>query len=324
MAFTYNKYSEKLQFVNTTILNILESGNWGKWVKEWSSSDGDLMTPSNPLSHAEYRGGNRIILACTMLAEGYENNIWATSAQLKQAGLYPTSSSKGQWVTVFFPNFARITNEKGEQVSKLVGVRPHSLVNFNTDFVAESKAAKVSVAEIVAQHRAKYADVKRNNTPIEHIEHIIDQYLSKTGIKTGVGEPSYSPALDRINMPNLSNFSDEVSYYSTFLHECGHSTGHEKRLNRLKSCSFGSEEYAKEELIAELFSVYASSVLGLEYKLENHANYLGDWSKGLRGDAGYFISAANKAEHALSYFLRQSGQYASEVTGVMEEEKVTA
>lgn len=73
----------------------------------------------------------------------------------------------------------------------------------------------------------------------------------------------YSISKDEIVIPEKSQFVDGESYYGTMLHEMTHSSGHESRLNRLKPAAFGSEEYAREELVAELGSALLASRYGM-------------------------------------------------------------
>lgn len=94
-----------------------------------------------------------------------------------------------------------------------------------------------------------------------------------------MGQAFYHPQKDYISLPPQENFKDIHSFYATALHELGHSTGHPQRLNRFKNSTldFGSPEYAKEELCAELFSFLQGQKLALPFDFSQHTSYLKDW-----------------------------------------------
>ena len=114
----------------------------------------------------------------------------------------------------------------------------------------------------------------------------------------------YSPRQDSIHLPEINRFHTMQDYYATALHEIAHSTGHESRLNRKMIGVFGTSEYAKEELRAELASVfmqldYDISVVGKHF--ENHAAYLQSWLKSVRDDQKEFFAALTDAEKISQY-----------------------
>ena len=97
-------------------------------------------------------------------------------------------------------------------------------------------------------------------------------------------------------------------YYSTTFHEITHSTGHQNRLNRLQSgqvAAFGSEEYSKEELVAEIGSAALMNLLGIETikTFRNTAAYIQSWLNVLKNDNKFIVSASSKAEKAVNFIL---------------------
>lgn len=97
-------------------------------------------------------------------------------------------------------------------------------------------------------------------------------------------------------------------YYSTTFHELTHSTGHKNRLDRLKSgqnAAFGSENYSKEELVAEIGSASIMNLLGIETKktFRNSAAYIQNWLQVLKNDSKFIVSAAGRAEKAVNYIM---------------------
>lgn len=143
----------------------------------------------------------------------------------------------------------------------------------------------------------------------ETAEKVIADYIAREGI-TIEHEPGnrayYQPSTDKVVLPLMEQFAESSEYYSTLFHELTHSTGHEKRLNRLAApAHFGSEDYSKEELIAEI----GASALVNHCKLEtpqsfrNNTAYIQNWLSVLRNDKRFIVSAAGKAEKAVNYIL---------------------
>ena len=106
----------------------------------------------------------------------------------------------------------------------------------------------------------------------------------------------------------MEQFKELAEYYSTAFHELTHSTGHPSRLNRLtKVACFGSEDYSKEELVAEIGAAALVNHAGLETSssFRNSAVYVQSWLKALRDDKRLIVSAAGQAEKACNLILNQ-------------------
>ena len=100
----------------------------------------------------------------------------------------------------------------------------------------------------------------------------------------------------------MEQFTSTAAYYSTAFHELTHSTGNEKRLNRLNhAVCFGTEDYSKEELIAEIGAAALVNHAGLEtsLSLRSNAAHIQNWLGVLRGDKRFIVSAAGKAGKAV-------------------------
>jgi antirestriction protein ArdC len=132
--------------------------------------------------------------------------------------------------------------------------------------------------------------------------------MKRDGLKLGHGgdRAFYSPARDAVQMPNRDQFESPEAYAGTLLHELGHATGGENRLNRPLSNGFGTSEYAREELVAELCSAFASAETGVQFDDKNHAAYIGSWLEALRGDKHAVFAAAKDASKAVDYLLEKS------------------
>ena len=140
-------------------------------------------------------------------------------------------------------------------------------------------------------------------------ETIIDHYRNRSGVTLEHREGDracYCPSADTITLPTLAQFAQTAEYYSTAFHEMVHSTGHASRLNRLeKTAFFGSEAYSKEELIAEIGASALVHHAGLEtaHSFRNSAAYIQSWLSVLKSDKRFIVSAAGKADKAVSLIL---------------------
>lgn len=145
--------------------------------------------------------------------------------------------------------------------------------------------------------------------PDEAAEAIAHDYLTRSGVRLIHEEGNrafYRPSTDSITLPLLAQFKDTAEYYSTLFHEMTHSTGHSSRLDRLtKVAAFGSEDYSKEELVAEIGAAALVNHAGLETSssFRNSAAYVQSWLKALQNDKRLIVSAAGQAEKACSLIL---------------------
>lgn len=150
--------------------------------------------------------------------------------------------------------------------------------------------------------------------PIEAAEKIKEEYKIREGIRIDemvTNEAYYNPTRDYIKVPCKEQYKNIEEFYSTVFHEIVHSTGHKSRLDRMGSgaslASFGSEDYSKEELIAEIGSTTLLNILGIETKksFRNSAAYIQNWLQILRNDTKFIVSASGKAEKAIKYILHE-------------------
>ena len=149
--------------------------------------------------------------------------------------------------------------------------------------------------------------------PIEKAESILQDYWAREQINVEHvkgNKAFYSPMLDMIQLPLFEQFKDANEYYSTAFHESVHSTMKESRCNRAeerknKLVAFGSEEYSKEELVAELGSASLMNIIGIETKksFKNSTAYIQSWIRVLKNDVKFIVSASSKAEKAVNYIL---------------------
>ena len=144
--------------------------------------------------------------------------------------------------------------------------------------------------------------------PIQEAEALITAYTEREEIRIGYGGDSayYSPAFDCIQLPERFQFSEKSGeFYSTAFHEIAHSTGAKHRLDRLTGDRFGSANYSKEELVAEISAAGMLNLLNIESPatFTNSAAYIQSWIKALKNDVKMIVVASGKAEKAIQYII---------------------
>ncbi|EWS66578.1 DNA primase TraC [Hydrogenophaga sp. T4] len=264
--------------------------------------------PMNPTTGKRYKGINAIHL----MAQGRGDSRWLTYKQAEAVGAQVKRGERG--TPVQYWKFADeqeardaqgrpVLDAKGEPVKEKVMLeRPR--VFFATVFNAEQIEGLPPL-----QRKEQTWDAQ------ERAEAILA--ASGADIRHGAGDRAfYRPASDSIHLPEKGQFPSADRYYATALHELGHWTGHESRLNRDLVHPFGSEGYAKEELRAEIASMILGDELGIGRDPGQHAAYVGSWVKALEDDPLEIFRAAADAEKIQGYVL------AFEQKLTQEQEKV--
>lgn len=226
---------------------------------------------------------------------------YITFNQCKAEGGSIKKGAKGK--PVVFWKQTKITekdSETGEEKEKLIPLLKYYTVFHIND--CEGIEPKWNVEED-----------RPNANPIEEAEAIVTAYQDREQLRidrTDISDRAYySPSRDYICVPTIEQFTETAEYYSTLFHEMTHSTGHTSRLNRFTgkaaNAAFGSEEYSKEELIAEIGAASLVNHCGIENKssFRNSAAYLQGWLRALKNDPSLIISAAGKAEKAYEYII---------------------
>jgi antirestriction protein ArdC len=138
--------------------------------------------------------------------------------------------------------------------------------------------------------------------PIERAEKLVA--ASKAHIDHGGNEAYYNVTKDKIQLPEMEQFDTAANYYATLLHEIGHWTGHDSRLDRELKNDFGTEKYAKEELRAEIASLMLGSEMQIGHEFGKHAAYVDNWIKILKDDPYELFKASADAQKIFDFMLK--------------------
>lgn len=290
------------------IIEMLEQGNVA-WQKPWASTGTSLLTPANGKSGRRYRGANNVILLFEQLRNGYNDPRWYTFKQISEIeGAKLRKGSKGIKIEFWTDKVKdkEASQEAGEDVyKKLEKPILRYFVVFNATMIEGLEPYKASIPTWDPVERAENI-ANANGVPVIH-----DQG----------NRCFYSPSKDEIHMTPRAAFSNSSDYYTTLLHEVGHSTGHHSRLGRAISNRFGTEEYAKEELRAELASMFLCRDINLnsEYTDASHAGYIKSWIKVLKEDHNEIFRAAADAEKICDYLLERERLLVKQVINTEEQ-----
>lgn len=266
-------------------------GNPGIWEKPWfMNAAGISCTPSNFSTKRKYSGFNVFNLEITRLIAGYSSNKWITFNQCANLGGSVLKGSKGTSIIIYNPPKFKEDEINGEK--KDVMIRPPYFGSGYVFNIEQTTLKDDSVPEIVK----KYSTIEEVETIIKKTGAVIREIPSNRAY--------YSPGDDSITLPVIDQFKSVEEYYGTKFHELVHWTGNKSRLNRsIESSSFGSESYSREELVAEIGSVFLKTETGINDKVDNAAAYIKNWWSVIKEDRGSLIDACGKAQKATNFIL---------------------
>ena len=297
------------------------------WHKGWIGGGSRFGLPQN-ISGRTYEGSNAFLLFLHTAEKGYKAPVYMTYGQLHREGAQVLKGEKA--VPVFKWGFSikdkdgkKVTEEEFHNMTddekKECKRRPFLKIypEFNIDQTNMSEVNKEKYDAVVSQFSK--TDVP-TITDGMYVNKAIDRMMEKQEwvckIQYDKEEKGayYSPAKDIVVLPTKAQFrihpddpeecfKDGQEYYGTALHEMAHSTGHPSRLDRLKPTAFGSPEYAKEELVAELTSAMVGNTLGFDRRIsDNNVAYLQNWTSALRKEPKFIVSVmadVNKASRII-------------------------
>lgn len=302
-----NKSDEILKKFADMMVKIIKKANANNWKKGWMGVNGSIQGLPQNISGRTYSGGNSFFLMFNTAEKGYKTPVYMTFKQAKEQNLHVKSGEKSvpifKWgLSIKDENGKRVSEEDYNAMSQeeraTMDVRPFPKMFhvFNIDQTNLEEVNKKRYDAIVARFQTPGQEVK--DTEGMYVNEALDRMFEQKAWHANIqydkpaDQAFYRPSTDTIVLPMKEQFKlgktpeevyhDGMEYYSTALHEMAHSTGHESRLDR-KFGAQGTDNYAHEELIAEMTSALVGSTMGFDRKiLENNANYLSGWLSRLR------------------------------------------
>ena len=300
------------QFADRIIQRIREGT--ATWQKPWQP--GERVLPENLATGRGYTGGNSLYLADAAERRGFADNRWATYRQIQALGGHVRKGERGEQV-VFFQRDRRVLqrDENGKPKRDAEGKRVYrreplkspvwrTYTVFNAEQTGGLNLARPETARPTWHaHRRADAVIEASGVPVRHV----------------AGDRAfYHMKRDEIVLPRRIQFPSANHYYQTALHELGHATGHKSRLGDGRpgddrghrptlaegiKAGFGSPQYAREELRAEISAMMTGERVGAGHDPARGAAYVEGWIQALEEDPREIHRAAADAQRISNYVI---------------------
>jgi antirestriction protein ArdC len=294
-----NNFKPLHEQIAQKLIEQLQAGT-SPFQKPWTDSSEPAFTiPVNPTTNKNYRGLNSIWLAM----QGHTDPRWMTLKQASYAGYTVEKGAKATLINfVKTHNIEAARDGEGEKI-KDDGVTRTRVTELDKPLVTKAwvfNGEQIAGIPPLAEFLKQKQDQQKWE-PVERAESLLVQ--SRAVIDHGGNDAYYSKFKDAIQLPLRQQFDNETKYYAVALHELGHWTGHESRLNRPMEGRFGSEKYAREELRAEIASLMMGSELNIGHNFGQHAAYVGSWIKILKDEPFELFRAAADAQKIFDFVM---------------------
>ena len=324
----YDKLTpQRKQLVDTIISNL--ENNHSLWRQGWRISD----VPISAITGKRYNGVNRLFLTAAIMERGYSDNRWLTYKQMEEKGWSfkrddeGNSLGKNAGVAIeYFTLYDKVTKQAFDK-NKLDGMTEAERDDYmDENVIGLRKYYRVfngDIIEGIPEREKCTVDPRGKNSRAENILQYWNDNESK--IIYGGNNAFYRPLTDEIHFPERDAFVGLPEFYSTAMHEVGHSTGHKTRLNRNLNCDKKTSEYAVEELRAEIASMFIEQDLGVETSekhIENNSAYIQDWHNKIKEDPNILFKAIADAEKICTYIMEKESLIEKEIEpyAIVEDE----
>ena len=263
--------------------------------KPWSPEMGSDL-PYNHSTGNYYRGGN----ALALMMQHYDDPRWMTYKQAQAVGAQVRKGEKGTQLVKLVTHVERNAKDDNGKVirdadgqalkerERLENPYLKSFTVFNAEQIDGLPAYDKKAVPVFADHERAEKLLAASGAEIVHLN---------------ADRACYAPGSDKIYLPPKEQFHNDGGYYATALHELGHWTGHESRLNRPLMNEFGTPAYAREELRAEISSMMTTRELGIPHDPNQHAAYVENWIQVLKDDPAEIIHASRDAAKIKDFIM---------------------
>ena len=316
----YEKLTPQRKQLVDKVLENLEKGNLF-WTKGWV-----FGAPESAITGKKYRGINNLLLSIISMSENYDDNRWATFNQMEEKGWTfkkdedGKSVAKNKGVTIEYYEMRDKETKKRFDRSILDGMTAEEQREYmDKNVYWLRKYYRVFNCALMDGVPQKEKPQINDNDKNDRVESILDYWdKNEAKIVYGGSQAFYKSSTDEVHLPSRGDFKSMQEFYSTALHEIGHSTGHESRLNRDLSGGFGSETYALEELRAEIASIFMEQDLEIEPsegRLQNNAAYIQSWKDEITDNPNALFTAIADADKIAKYVSQkeQANRFAKDI-----------
>jgi antirestriction protein ArdC len=279
----YEQITSRIQAALETAIQA--GGGIAPWSKPWV---GGSSAPRNLQSGKHYRGINALLLAMS----DFSDPRWTTFNAARKMGGKVRKGEKSTLVTLW--KRIKVKDDTAPNGEKIIAILRYFRV-FNVTQVDWPEGVIPALPE---------ATPAEGFDPHDAAEQALLDYIDsdpELSLHWGGNSAHYIPALHNITLPHREQFRSIHGFYGTAFHECGHSTG--KKLGREVANAFGSDKYAREELIAEMAAAFVCATLGIDGGFDNSVSYLKGWRDRIAADPKLIVQAAGKAQKAADLIL---------------------
>lgn len=279
-------YKDYLQDVADYFIQSLENES-AVWTKPWKACKS--VMPHNPATGTVYKGFNSVYLTMLQMRYESEDPRWMTYANAKKNGMHIKAKSKAAKI-IFFDTIpvdknGKKVDDKDKAIKFIPIFKPFNV--FHASQIEGMPELKIEPIKDLSENHKKAQEFVDN---------------TKANINHDQGDRCYySATSDSIHMVPRNSFENEGEYFSTLIHELSHWTGHSSRLNRKLGNMFGSKEYAKEELRAEIASYMLSRELQVDFNPRNSAAYVKSWCSILQEKPDEIVKACHDAGQIVTF-----------------------
>ena len=285
------------EIVANNIIKQLEQGT-APWQLPWNSNGPSFMLPYNAITGNRYKGINIL----SLLSAQREDPRWMTFKQAESKGY---SVRKGEKATLIqyvkTHDYFTSRDEQGRIINREDGKPVKEFQKLKTPIITTAwvfNAQQINGIEPLIIKEPKISNWEN----LQRVENLIIE--SKADIShNNENRAYYNSKTDQIIMPKRNQFDSADKYYATLLHELGHWTSHKDRLNRDIFNRMGTQEYAREELRAEIASMLIGHELSIGHDPGQHIAYVESWIQLLKDKPYEIHAAAADAEKILNYIM---------------------
>lgn len=294
---TKNEKSNIYEEITEKIIAALEDGVI-PWARPWNAVQHGVFR--NAITNRPYRGLNIMLLNLVAMLKGFVDPRWLTFRNAAKLGGNIKKGEKG--VQVVFWKFFPVQNrlDDGE-------MDPETDANDDQERKVIPFARAYTVFNVEQCEGLDLPALDSDDREIPETNELAEKILALPVINHGGGRACYTPTTDRIFMPHRATFENLDFYYATAYHEVAHWTGHPDRLSRTFGKRFGDQNYAFEELVAEIGAAFLGAHTGIPFAEMRHPEYINSWLKILHADSKAIFTAAAKAQNATDFVLEKAG-----------------
>lgn len=300
-----SKIEDYYRRVADVLILQIERGT-APWTEAWKPDQRAL--PYNIRTGKSYMGGNSVWLASTAIQRNYSDERWGTYKQIKDVGGQVRRGEKGTAILFWqFETKKLARDDQGhplldDQGRPVYEVRPLPSPRVYQYTVFNAEQCDGLPPRPRRQRSYQWDSHEDADRLFERLGAVIEH--------TGDDRSYYDLRRDRIVLPPREWFPTGPKYYQAALHEFGHWTGHPNRLDRHTlihglEAGFGSDDYAREELRAEICSMMTGDRLQIGHDPTRHASYVGSWIKRLEEDPKEIYRASRDAQEMSDYLLER-------------------